>query len=151
MCRMTLLLLFFLAACADPEPSMEQRIRELIGQGEQAAEARSRGFFADTVADDYQDEAGRSRRDLLRLLTGYFLRNQTIHLLVRTHEIRIEGPKHATAVVYAGMAGSPMEGFDQLMTLRAAVYRLELRFVQGDEPRLVEAKWRRLQPGELIP
>ncbi len=145
------LLLLSLAACSDPESSPDQRIRELIAQGEVAAEARSRGFFDETVSSDYQDGAGRGRRELLRLLTGYFLRNQSIHLLVRTHKVDVEDPEHATAVVYAGMAGSPVEGFEQLMTLRAAVYRMELRFSLDDEPRLVAAQWRRLQPGELIP
>lgn len=145
------LLLTLLSACSGGESTPEQRIRELIGEAEAAAESRSRGLFDEIVSDAYQDQAGRGRRELLRLIQGYFLANQSIHLLVRIQQVTVEGPETASAVVYAGMAGSPVAGFEQLLAMRAAVYRLDLGFTLDADPKLVSAQWRRLEPGELIP
>ena len=100
------LLLPLLAACSQAPESPEQHIRELIGQGEAAAEARDRDFFAEVISPDYSDADGRTRRDLLRMVTGYFLRNRAIHLLVRIEEIQLLEGERAQAVLYAGMAGS---------------------------------------------
>ncbi len=145
------LLLPLLVACSQPPETPEQRIRELIGQGEEAAEARDRGFFAEVVSPDYSDADGRTRRDLLRMLTGYFLRNRAIHLLLRIEAIQpLEGEK-ARAVLYAGIVGSPVDGFEQLLALRAAVYRMELTFELDAEMRLLHADWRRADPAEVFP
>ena len=145
------LLLPLLAACSQAPESPEQHIRELIGQGEAAAEARDRDFFAEVISPDYSDADGRTRRDLLRMVTGYFLRNRAIHLLVRIEEIQLFEGERAQAVLYAGMAGSPVEGFEQLLALRAAVYRMELTFKLDADIRLLHADWRRVDPEEVFP
>jgi hypothetical protein len=144
-------LLPLLVACSNPPGSPEQRIKELIHQGELAAEARKRDFFEEVISSEYTDAAGRSRRDILRMLTGHFLRNRSIHLLVRIDDIQVQDDEGARAVLYAGMAGSPVNGFEQLFALRASVYRIELRFVLGDEIQVVGADWRRVSPDEAIP
>jgi len=149
--RVLVLLFPLLVACSDPPDSPEQRISELIRRGEQAAEARERDFFDDVISGQYSDAEGRSRRDILRLLTGYFLRNRSVYLLVRIDEIRIQGDQRGQAVLYAGMAGSPVEGFEQLFALRASVYRIGLDFTLGDEIKVVAAGWRRVSPEEAIP
>jgi hypothetical protein len=84
-------------------------------------------------------------------VTGYFLRNRAIHLLVRIEEIQLLEGERAQAVLYAGMAGSPMDGFEQLLALRAAVYRMELTFKLDAEIRLLHADWHRVDPEEVLP
>jgi hypothetical protein len=49
------------------------------------------------------------------------------------------------------MAGSPMDGFEQLLALRAAVYRMELTFKLDAEIRLLHADWHRVDPEEVLP
>ena len=146
-----LLLLPLLAACSGPPESPEQRIRELIRQGEEAAEARKRDFFDEAVSAAYKDAAGRTRRDILRMLTGHFLRNRSIHLLVRIDDVQLQDQERAQAVIYAGMAASPVEGFQQLLALRASVYRIELSLVLDDPIQVVGAVWRQVQPEEIVP
>ncbi len=143
--------LLLLVACSRVPESPEQSIRELIGQGETAAEERDRDFFAEVVSPDYSDVDGRNRRDLLRMVTGYFLRNRSIHLLLQIEEIQLLEGEKAQAVLYVGMAGSPAAGFEQLFALRAAVYRMELTFQLDAEIRLLQASWRRADPEEVLP
>lgn len=145
------LLLPLLLACSRTPESPEQRIRELIVAGGAAAEARESGFFAEVISTDYSDRDGRSRRDLLRMVTGWLLRNRSIHLLLRIEEIRLLEGEKARAVLDAGMLGSPVEGLEQLLALHGAVYRMELTFRLGDDIRLIHAQWRRIDPEELLP
>jgi len=143
-------LLLVLAACSGPASSPEERVRALIGEGEQAAEQRSIGFFADHIAEDFSAGDGSGRRELVRLLQGYFLRHQSIHLLVKTESVHSENGR-IHALLYAGLAGSPVEGFEQLLAMRAGLYRFELQFTADDEPMLVAASWRRADVEEVLP
>ena len=143
-------LILLQAGCGGPEVSPEQRVRDLIDQGEAAAEQRSIGFFADRIADEFESKDGMGRRELVRLLQGYFLRHQSIHLLVKTESVKNEGGR-IHALVYAGMAGSPVEGFEQLLAMRAGLYRFELEFSGDDEPMLLNARWRRAEVDEVVP
>jgi hypothetical protein len=143
-------LLLLLSGCGGQELSPEDRVRELLVGGESAAEQRSIGFFADHVAEDYQGRDGNGKRELLRLLRGYFLAHQSIHLLVKTQSVNSDGQR-IHALLYAGMAGSPVQGFEQLLAMRAGLYRFELEFTRDDEPKLLSAQWRRADIDEVLP
>lgn len=139
----------WLGACSK-ESTPESRIIALIEEGELAAEDRNLGFFRDVIAQDYTDAKGLSRDEFLRMLAGYFYRNRTIHLISRTEDVVVEDSKSARAVVIVGMAGSPVEGFDQLLTLRADLYRLELEFNMAKDIQLRYARWERMPPEALF-
>ena len=143
-------LLLLAAGCSGPEPSPEERVRELISLGEKAAEDRSIHFFVDGIADAFEGRDGSGKRELVRLLRGYFLRHQAIHLLVKIQSVVSEGGR-IQAVLYAGMAGSPVQGFEQLLAMRAGLYRFELVFTGGDKPKLLNAHWRRADVQEVLP
>ena len=145
-----LVILVLTAACGGPEDSPEERIRAFIEEGEAAAEVRSLDFFKDSLAENYSDDHGLTRKEMLRMLAGYFFRNQSIHLVTRVGEIRLLTDTHAEAVVYVGMAGSPEVGFDQLTQLRADLYRVELDLVLGDAIQVTGASWRRSTPAEAF-
>ena len=147
---LSLLLLPFLLACSEPRETPEQRIRVLIAQGEEAAEARDLDFFAALISPGYSDADGRTRREILRMMTGYFMRNRSIHLLLRIEEVTLLEGARARTVLHVGMAGSPVDGFQQLLALRASIYRMELTFKMDDDIRLLHAQWRRINPEEVL-
>ena len=130
-----LALLLVLAGCTEPD-SPEQRIRQLIAEGELAVEARSLADVRTLISENYLDGGKRTRRDLTRLLAGYFLRHKSIHLLVQINEILVEEPGRARAVVYVAMAGRPLDDVSQLSLVRADLYRFELELSE------VEGEWR---------
>ncbi len=143
-------LLLLLLGCSGPELSPEERVRELINQGELAAEERGIGFFVDHIADDFEGKDGSGKREIVRILRGHFLRHQAVHLLVKVESVYSEGER-IIALVYAGMAGSPVQGFEQLLSMRAGLYRFDLEFTDGDEPILISARWRRADVEEVLP
>jgi hypothetical protein len=138
-----------LLACEGDEP-LEVRVQSLIDKGREAAEQHDMAFFREMIEPAYSDAQGNDRAGLLRLLTGYFYRNRSIYLVTRTEEIVQEEKDRVRAVVYVGMAGSPVEGFEQVLSLRADLYRLEMVFSQGKDLRLAHAQWQRVNPEELF-
>ncbi len=111
---------------------------------EAAAEAREQGFFRDFIAEDYSDDMGRDRAEMLALARVYFLRNQSIHILSRIESIEFLIPELAKVTLSAGMAGRDGQA-DGQWTLRADVYRfeLELRRAGGEDWELIRAQWER--------
>jgi len=144
-----LAVLGLLSGCGGSQDTPEDRVRDLIARGEQAAEARSLDYFKDTLSDDYTDAKGNTRKELLRLLTGYYLRNQSIHLWIRVTDVRVLDAGLAEATFYASMAGSPGDGLEQLLSLRADIYRFDLMIDLNNE-QILSAEWRRARGEELV-
>lgn len=136
-------ILLLLAGCGEPD-SPESRIRQLIADGEKAVEARSVGDVRALISENYLDAKKRTRRDLTRVLAGYFLRHKSIHLLVQVNEILVGEPGRARAVVYVAMAGLPLDDVSQLSLVRADLYRFELELSELEgEWRVTGGAWRK--------
>lgn len=143
-------ILLLLAGCGEQD-SPEDRIRQLIADGESAVEARSIADARALVSENYLDGKKRTRRDLTRLLAGYFLRHKSIHLLVQVNEILIEEAGRARAVIYVAMAGRPLDDVSRLPLVRANLYRFELEVseVEGDW-RVTGGQWRKASRRDFL-
>ena len=128
-------LLAILSACSGDPDDPEQQIRETISAGEEAVEARSIMTVLDFIADDYLDKQGHRKKEIQRLVAGYILRNKSIHLLTRVQQVALNEDKtRADVILYVGMTGVPVTSADQLMLLRADLYRFDLfmKLEEGD-------------------
>jgi len=133
--------IFLLIGCAVKD-SPEQQIREMLERAETVLESRALLDARSLVSDAYQDEAQRSKRELIRLLGGYFLRNQSIYLLVQIDRIDLKEPQRPRVTLYAAMAGKPIADIDALLLLRAALYRFDLELIlEEDEWRVISGRW----------
>ena len=132
-----------LSACGG-EDTPEQRVHNMIDAVEQAAEKRSLDSVSDHIADSYQDEWHADRRSVLRSLLAYFHRHQNIHLLTQVRDISFNGDEsRANVTVLVGMAGTPVESPQALLTLNADLYRFDVELVlEGDDYLLATAAWR---------
>jgi hypothetical protein len=137
-------------ACSDAPDTPEQRVRALIHAAQQATEERDWRAFEDFATPDYSDRAGRDRRDVVRLAAGYMLRNRSIHLFTRIASIEVLPPDQAEAVVYVAMAGSPVTGLEQLLSLSADLLRFDLKLREVDgEYRVFRADWKPARPEDF--
>lgn len=98
------LALLFVAACSKPD-SPETQVREVISRMEIAAEARDVGDFMESIAKDFRGRSGEGPEELRRYVQGYFIANQSIHLLSRIESIEFPHPDEARVRVTVGMAG----------------------------------------------
>lgn len=132
-----------LVSCAPELDSPESRVRALLVQAERAAEARDAEALGELVGEDYRDDRGNNRRTVLGLLTYYFLRNRTVHLLTRIRSLEAPEPERVEATLLVAMAGRPIPGVEGLARIRADLYRFDFVFAldPDDDWRVVRAEW----------
>ncbi len=131
-----------IAGCADPD-SPEAQVRRTIDTMEAAAEARDVGDLMDFIADDFRDGYGRGPDELRRYVQGYFIANQSIHLLTRIEQIDFPHPDEARLHVAVGMVGREAAAANA-WNLAADVYDFEVTMRRnGDDWRVIHAKWQR--------
>jgi hypothetical protein len=132
--------LALLAACTD-EGSPEQQVRALIASMEQAAEARDVGELLDHVSDNYRDAQGQDRAEASRYARGYFVVNQSVHLLTRIESLEFPSPDEAQVKLQVGMAGRGAEAGGAGLT--ADLYDFDIALVREDgEWKVSYADWR---------
>ena len=153
--RLISLLIFslLLTACGGEEDTPESQVRRYLTEAEAVVEARKISAVRGLISERYSDRAKRTRRDLLRLIGGYFFRHKSIHLFTKVDHLQIREEGQAEVVLYVAMAGSPIEGIEQLPAIRADLHRFELELGQDEagEWRLLSAGWRRATLEDFAP
>lgn len=151
--RYWLLLMLFplLAACSSDILTPEAQIQHLLSDAEEAVESRSVSAVKPFLWEQYRDSAGRDRRAVLRLLTGYFLSHQSIHLLSQVTEISLKGEQEAEITLYVALAGQPIDSSAQLLSIRADLIRLDLELInRSGEWQVSAARWRRANKTDFL-
>ncbi len=134
------LLLACLAGCGDPE-TPEAQVRATLAAIEAAAEARDIGGVMDHVSSQFRDAYGRDGPALSRYVRGYFVANQSLHLLSRIEALEFPTPEEARAKVTVGVV-SREAAQTNAWNLAAEIRDFDLTFVREDgEWKVAHAKW----------
>ena len=96
--------LALLTACSDGA-SPEQEVRAVIDSMEVAAEARDVGDLMEHISDNYRDAQGQDRQQAALYARGYFVSNQSVHLLTRIDSLEFPAADEARVKLQVGMAG----------------------------------------------
>ena len=132
--------LALLAACSDPA-SPEQQVRAVIDSMETAVEARDVGALVEHISSNYRDGHGQDRAEASRYARGYFVANQSVHLLTRIESLEFPSPQEARVKLQVGMAGRG--GEPGASSLNADLYDFDLALVREDgEWKVSYADWR---------
>lgn len=139
------------ACSGEPASTAEQQLRALIAQAEEAAERKDIAVLRRTLSERYADAHGNDRRAIEGILRGHFLRHQSIHLLTRVAAIALPAPGRAQATIYVAMAGRPVATAEELVRLKADLYRFDLFLEkEGGEWRVLRAEWRPAELGDFL-
>lgn len=118
-------------------------MRAAIAAIEAAVEAKDVAAIRERISDAYRDAEGRDERALAALATVHFMRNASIHVLVRVRDVTFPEPARARVVALAALAGRPIADVDALLALRADLYRFEGELVdEAGAWRVASATWR---------
>lgn len=129
-----------LAACTAPG-SPEEQIREVLRRIETAAESREAGDLVEHLSESYRDAYGHGREDVARTVRGYFIANQSIHLLTRLEDIQFPSSEEARVKVAVGMLGREA-GAEAGWDLAADIYHFDLAFIREDgDWKVLYASW----------
>jgi len=130
-----------LAGCGRDE-SPEAQVREVIAAGEAAAEERDLGSLLEMVSPTFRDGNGGGRDELRQYLRGYFVMNQSVHLLTRVESVEFPYRDYARVKLSVGMLGRASTGASSLdLAADAKEIVLELK-LEDDEWKVVRATWR---------
>jgi hypothetical protein len=138
-----LLVVILLYACGQGD-SPEEQVRQYVAAVEAAAEARSLGDLKGLIAEEYRDDQGRTRRDIVAIAARYLLANKNIHILTRIGELTFPAPERARLTVFAALTGQNVSDLDALLNMQADLYRFDLELHRAD------GKWR-LDKGDWQP
>jgi len=137
--RAYLAVLALLPGCSD-DASPEQQVRAVIDSMEVAAEARDVGDLMEHVSTAYRSADGLDRAEAGRTVRGYFVVNQSIHLLTRIESLEFPAPDEARVKLQVGMAGRGGQG---AADLSADLYDFDVVLVREDgEWKVSYADWR---------
>jgi hypothetical protein len=137
-----LALAMLIGGCGDPD-SPEQQVRRVIEQMEHAAEERDVGDLMEHVSEDYSDPYGQRSQDAERYARGYFIANQSIHLLTRVEELTFPTDGEARARVLVGMVGRDADAAGK-WDLAADLYQFKVALRREDgEWKVTFAEWQR--------
>jgi hypothetical protein len=129
------------AACGDSQ-TPEAQVRATIAAIEAGAEARDVGDVMEHVSEQFRDGYGRDGKELSQYVRGYFIANQSIHLLSRIESIEFPTPDEARAKVTVGMVGREAAAANA-WSLAADVYDFDVTFMREDgQWKVTHAKWR---------
>lgn len=120
-----------LGGCSDAD-SPEQRVRKSIDAIEKAAEERDVGAVAEHVSEQFRDAYGRGPEELTRYLRGYFIANQSIHLLTRINSIEFPIPDEARVQVTVAMVGREADQADA-WNLAGEIREFDVIFRRDDD------------------
>ena len=110
--------------------SPEAHVRATIDAMEIAAEERDVGDLMEHVSAEFRDAQGRGAKELSQYIRGYFIANQSIHLLTRVDRIEFPTTEEARAQVTVGMVGRDA-GADA-WSLAAEVHDFDVTFMLDD-------------------
>jgi hypothetical protein len=122
-----------LTACGrTATPTPEQEVRDVIAQGEHAAEQRDFSALMKLVSPQYSDDAGRDAETLEQYVRGYLMIHPSIRLLTRIDSIDFPYKDMARVNVTVGSLAresNESNSFD----LAADLQQLEIELVREGE------------------
>ncbi|MDO8704245.1 MAG: hypothetical protein Q7J84_04790 [Sulfuricaulis sp.] len=140
-----------LVSCSPPENSPEAQVRTLLKRGETATEKKETGVLRQMISEKYVDSQGQDKRAIEAILRYYFMRHDSIHLLMRIQSIAFPQPGQAQAIVLVAMAGQPISDVQELERLRADLHRFEIILAnENKEWKVIRAEWRRAEPADFL-
>ncbi len=126
--------LALLGACSSAD-SPEAQVRKMVAAMETAAEARDVGGLMQLIAEDFRDAYGRDAPQLARQVRGYFIANQSIHLLTRIDGLEFPSADEARLRMTVAMVGREAEA-SAAWNLAADVHDFDLTL------RRQEGRWK---------
>jgi len=138
-----LLLLITFGSCSGTPPSEEERIREIIKEVAEKAEAKDIKAIKKHISKNYRDPRGNDYQELSGLLLYHFFRAEKLSTYLTEIEVSVEREK-ATAIVEAILTrGKEIKSLKDLIPEAASYYLFNLIF-QKEQGKwlLVSAEWK---------
>jgi hypothetical protein len=138
------LLLWLIAVpeCRCSKSTAEEQVRQAIDTVVKAVNERRLAPVAAAVSEQYADEAGNKKEQIVGYLRAQFLLRRNLYLVVKLSALECPEPGRARVIAFAAMAATSGGALPDLRNLSADVYRFDIRMADEDGVwRVVGAEW----------
>jgi hypothetical protein len=133
--------LLFSPACKKPV-SEEDRIKAMINETADLAEAKDIKGVLEHISKDYKDPEGNDRNAVKGLLFVYFQQYEKVGLFVRDIQVTVEGDEAEARVKVILTGGEDPETIGDVVPASAGGYLIDLKLVNEDgEWMVVRGTW----------
>ena len=117
-------------------------MRQAIDTVVKAVNERKLGPVVAAVSEQYSDEEGNKKEQIVGYLRAQFILRQNLYLVVKLSSLECPEPGGARVVAFAAMAATSGGALPDLRNLSADVYRFDIRMADEDGVwRVVGADW----------
>ncbi|MCP3930948.1 MAG: hypothetical protein GY705_17825 [Bacteroidetes bacterium] len=127
------LLIALLLVCSCAKDSQENQITDLIAKIENAAEKKDLFYIRKHISEDYSDKYHQNKRDIQRILAGFFLQNQNPHIFSHIDSLLIRGKTSAEVRLYIEKKEKKVTEVQTLQHLSADFHRLDIVLLLQDD------------------
>jgi hypothetical protein len=144
LCIAVLALVLTVGGCSD-EVSPEQQIKAAVSAMADGVERGDRQQVGELLHEDYRDQRHPDRRAALATLFWHTRQHRQIHLLTLIRDIDLDPDGgHARTVVMVAMAGVPIASVEQLVSVKADLYRFDVEWQRSDDQwQVLSSQWQR--------
>ncbi|WP_163339304.1 hypothetical protein [Desulfopila sp. IMCC35008] len=114
----------YLSGCSSDSP--EDQVRSFIKTAEDAVEKNEIGDVKAMISENYSDNDGMTKKDIIAYLSYQLLRKRSIHLFTSIDQVKFPAEDQAEVVLFVAMTGQPVESASILPKLQADIYRFDL-------------------------
>ncbi len=138
-----LLFLITFGGCPGAPSSEEDRIREIIKEVAEKAEAKDIKSIKKHISRSYRDPRGNDYQGLSGLLLYHFFRAEKLSTYLTAIEVSVEGEKATAAVEAILTRGKEIKSLKDLIPEAASYYLFNLIFQKGGGKwLLISAEWK---------
>jgi hypothetical protein len=128
--------------CRCSKSSPEERVRQAIDTVVKAVNERQLKPVIAAISDQYSDDDGQTKEQLVGYVRAQFILRQNLYLVVKLSSLECPEPAKAKVVAFAAMAATSGGVLPDLRNLSADVYRFDIRMADEDGAwRVVGADW----------
>jgi len=130
--------------------SPEEEIQEYIASVENQFENRQAGKLKKYISEEYLDDYGYTKKDVIRFAAGYILRRPIIHINTKITELEIfEDTNKALVQVDVAVSNKPLKEND-IRLLQGEFHRLLIHLEKTKEWQLRSLKWQKAAVDEYL-
>jgi len=107
-------------------------VRQAIDTVVKAVNERKLAPVTAAVSEQYSDEEGNKKEQIVGYLRAQFILRQNLYLVVKLSSLEFPEPGRARVVAFAAMAATSGGALPDLRNLSADVYRFDIRMADED-------------------
>ena len=129
----------------------DQLLKQSIAEIESRFEQRKLGLIVEYVSESYQDENGRTLKDIKRAIQIQLMRHKSLYVFSTIKDVQWTGDENAKVEIAAAMGGKPIESASILTSVRADMIKFTVDFILEDDVYKVNAAtWTWTDPSDFL-